>query len=40
VGEDLMEIVPMEELLIEARIKTTDSGFVHLDESRRQVRYL
>jgi membrane fusion protein, adhesin transport system len=32
-GEDLMEIVPMEDsLLIEARIKTTDNGFVHLDQ--------
>jgi membrane fusion protein, adhesin transport system len=32
-GEDLMEIVPLEDsLLIEARIKTTDSGFVHLDQ--------
>ncbi len=32
-GEDLMEIVPMEDtLLVEARIKTTDSGFVHLDQ--------
>jgi adhesin transport system membrane fusion protein len=32
-GEDLMEIVPIEDtLLVEARIKTTDSGFVHLDQ--------
>jgi membrane fusion protein, adhesin transport system len=32
-GEDLMEIVPLEDsLLVEARIKTTDSGFVHLDQ--------
>jgi len=32
-GEDLMEIVPIEDsLLIEARIKTTDSGFVGLDQ--------
>ena len=32
-GEDLMEIVPIEDtLLIEARIKTTDNGFVHLDQ--------
>jgi membrane fusion protein, adhesin transport system len=32
-GEDLMEIVPIEDsLLVEAKIKTTDSGFVHLDQ--------
>src|SRR5262247_2728378 len=32
-GDDLMEIVPIEDtLLVEARIKTTDSGFVHLDQ--------
>jgi adhesin transport system membrane fusion protein len=32
-GEELMEIVPIEDtLLVEARIKTTDSGFIHLDQ--------
>ena len=33
-GEDLMEVVPIEDtLLIEARIKTADSGFVHTDQT-------
>jgi adhesin transport system membrane fusion protein len=33
-GEDLMEVVPIEDtLLVEARIKTADSGFVHTDQT-------
>jgi adhesin transport system membrane fusion protein len=32
-GEELMEVVPIEDtLLVEAKIKTSDSGFVHVDQ--------